>query len=439
MTPAVVDDKQLDLATTIQDDFIDRFALDAAKVIEELDNDALKTEISTVSIEGRISLLDRLSPAKSIMLFEALPREEQAQLVARAPTHLVLSLMASMSVPHRDEVLGYLSDSVRRELDRLFDLPAGAAGRLMDRDTCTLTRGMTVSQAVEKIRSTNPEGRRWLYLLDPDRGLDGRVEMQSLVLADATDKVSQFATPTVSVDALTPREEIVDLIDRHLTDSLPVVDSENRLLGLVLYDQLIGAVSESVSVDMQTMVGVSADEQALSKPVFSVVRRLPWLQINLFTAFLASAVVAMFEGLIAQFTALAVLLPVVAGQGGNAGAQALSVAVRGLALREISTRDTKRLFTKELAVGMVNGVALAVVCGIGVYLWSSSLGLTLVIALAMLMAIPIAGVAGALVPIFLTKLGADPATASSIVLTTVTDIAGFLSFLGIALALSPLL
>ena len=294
-----------------------------------------------------------------------------------------------MSVPHRNEVLGYLSDSVRRELDRLFDLPAGAAGRLMDRDTCTLTREMTVSQAIEKIRSAKLEGRRWLYLLDSSRRLDSRVEMQSLALADATDKVSQFATPTVSVDALTPREEIVDLIDRHLTDSLPVVDSENRLLGLVLHDQLIDAVSESVSADMQTMVGVSADEQALSKPVFSVVRRLPWLQINLFTAFLASAVVAMFEGLIAQFTALAVLLPVVAGQGGNAGAQALAVAVRGLALREISTRDTKRLFTKELAVGMVNGVALAVVCGIGVYLWSSSLGLTLVIVLAMLMAIPI--------------------------------------------------
>ena len=149
--------------------------------------------------------------------------------------------------------------------------------------------------------------------------------------------------------------------------------------------------------------------------------------------------VAAFEGLIAQFTALAVLLPVVAGQGGNAGAQALAVTVRGLALREISTRDLPRLVGKELAAGFANGLALAVVCGAGVYLWSRSLGLAAVIVCAMVVSMPMAGFAGAVVPVALQRLGQDPATASSIVLTTVTDVTGFVSFLGIALALSSLI
>ncbi len=217
------------------------------------------------------------------------------------------------------------------------------------------------------------------------------------------------------------------------------MDSGNRLWGVVRHDRLFDAIGESVSADMQTMVGASADEQATSTPGFAVRRRLPWLQINLLTAFLASVVVALFEGLIAQFTALAVLLPVVAGQGGNAGAQALAVTARGLALREVGTRDLRRLLVKELAAGFLNGLALAAVCGAGVYVWSGSTGLALVISLAMLVAIPTAGAAGALVPMLLTRLGQDPATASSIILTTVTDVAGFLSFLGIALALSALL
>ena len=177
----------------------------------------------------------------------------------------------------------------------------------------------------------------------------------------------------------------------------------------------------------------------MSTAGFAVRRRLPWLQINLLTAFLASAVVALFEGLIAQFTALAVLLPVVAGQGGNAGAQALAVTVRGLALREISARDLPRLVRKELAAGLANGLALALVCGAGVYLWSGSVGLAAVISSAMVLSMPSAGIAGAIVPVVLARLGQDPATASSIILTTATDVIGFMSFLGIAMALSAFL
>jgi magnesium transporter len=159
---------------------------------------------------------------------------------------------------------------------------------------------------------------------------------------------------------------------------------------------------------------------------------MPWLQVNLLTAFLAAAVVGIFENTIAQVTALAVLLPVVAGQSGNAGAQALAVPMRGLALREITIRQWARVMRKEVFAGFMNGLAIAVTCGIGVYLWSGSLALVAVIAVSMVMAMVAAGFAGAIIPIVLTRLGQDPATSSSILLTTVTDVAGFFSFLGIA-------
>jgi magnesium transporter len=180
------------------------------------------------------------------------------------------------------------------------------------------------------------------------------------------------------------------------------------------------------------MVGVGREERALSRPMFSVRKRLPWLFINLVTAFLAAAVVGIFEGTIAQVTALAVLLPIVAGQSGNSGSQALAVTMRGLALREVRISQWRRLGSKELMVGVVNGAAIALVTGLGVVVWSGSIGLGMVIAVAMVISMAMAGLAGAGIPLALKAFGQDPAQSSSIFLTTVTDIVGFISFLGLA-------
>jgi magnesium transporter len=210
-------------------------------------------------------------------------------------------------------------------------------------------------------------------------------------------------------------------------------------LGVIEYRELIKAVEADATLDMQTMVGASRDERALSSPMFTVRKRLPWLEINLATAFLASAVVGAFEGTIAKYTALAVLLPVVAGQSGNAGAQALAVTMRGLALREIGVTQWAVVVVKECVAGLMNGLAVALTTSLGVYIWSGSAGLSFVIAVSMIISMVIAGLSGAMVPVLLTRLGQDPAVASSIVLTTVTDIFGFLSFLGIATLLSGIL
>jgi magnesium transporter len=261
-----------------------------------------------------------------------------------------------------------------------------------------------------------------------------------MAMAEADQRLSELMeAPDASVLPTAPRKEIVEQLEFHRVDSVPVVDVEGRLMGVVRYQRLFDAIESVATADMQKMVGASADERALSPPMFSVKRRLPWLHINLLTAFLAAAVVGTFESLIAQFTALAVLLPVVAGQSGNAGSQALAVTMRGLALREIGTREWRRVLGKEVWVGLIDGIALAITCGLAVYVWSRSIGLALVIAVAMVLSMIAAGISGAVVPIVMTRLGQDPATASSIILTTVTDVAGFVSFLGTATLLSFML
>jgi magnesium transporter len=211
-----------------------------------------------------------------------------------------------------------------------------------------------------------------------------------------------------------------------------VLNLDGILLGAVTHDGLARTIQKDATADLQTMVGASKEERALSSPFFTVRKRMPWLQINLITAFMAAAVVGIFEDTIAQVTALAVLLPVVAGQSGNTGAQALAVTMRGLALREITVRQWAKVMRKEVAAGFLNGLAIASTGGIGVYIWSQSPGLVAVIMSSMVLAMVAAGFAGAIIPVVLTKLGQDPATSSSIILTTVTDIAGFFAFLGIA-------
>ena len=427
------------LADLVREDFIARFPSAAVDHLETLNESLLHRETQGLSISAQLTLLDRLSPIRASQIFSSLEKREQATLIAEASTHLALELASSLNQEDLTNLFALLPKGLQSELERLVALPPNSAGRHMDQAVGTLTPELRVAKAIERIRASAINQVSSVYVTDSERQLIGRVDMQALVLAEPDELVGDLIQSAPSIDLMAPSEDVVDLFEELRADSLPVVDSNNRLMGVLRHHQLLEVAGEAATADIQKMVGGSPDEQALSTPRFAVLRRLPWLQINLLTAFLASAVVLLFEGLIAQFTALAVLLPVVAGQSGNAGAQALAVTIRGLVLREVGTRELPRLIRKELLTGLANGIALALVCGAGVYLWSSSLGLALVISLAMVLSIPAAGMAGAIVPMVLTRIGQDPATASSIILTTVTDVAGFFSFLGIALLLSSIL
>jgi magnesium transporter len=402
-------------------------------------------ELEAMPVEDAAALLAGHAPRAAVRAWEALApdfaRDTLEHLPADLGRHVLteadpassVAVLAQLEGEEREKLLARLDKEVARELRELAAYPEDSAGRLMDARVSPLRSGMSVGDAIERLRAVRRRGLRELYVVDDEGRLAGRVEMQDLALADRSRPLSEIQRGIVAaVRDLDPREEVVEILQREPITVLPVLNHAGRFIGVIRQSELMSAVEEETSVDIQTMVGASPDEKALSRPWFAVKKRLPWLQINLLTAFLAAAVVGLFEGTIAKFTALAVLLPVVAGQSGNAGAQALAVTMRGLVLREISLRHWPAMVWKECATGLVNGLAVALTCGIGVYFWSGSIGLVYIIAISMVISMVAAGLAGALVPILLRRFGQDPATASSIILTTVTDVVGFFSFLGIA-------
>ena len=340
----------------------------------------------------------------------------------------------------RQSYLALLDKSVSEELIVIIGYAPDTAGRLMDPRIFPFRAEMSVEEAQQRLRKYKPKALRELYLIDDEAKLTGKVDIQNLVIAEPEQLLADLSIKSVSsIQDIAPREEVLEKIEKRKLASLPVVDFEGRFIGVIRAPALMSAVQEETSLDIQTMVGVSKDENALSSIRFSVTKRLPWLHINLATAFLAAAVVGLFQGTIEKFTALAVLMPVVAGQSGNAGAQALAVTMRALALREISLRHWPKVVWKEINVGFFNGVAIAVTTSVGVYVWSRSLGLALVIGTAMVISMIAAGFSGAIIPIALKRFGQDPAQSSSIIQTTVTDVVGFTSFLGIATILSFML
>ncbi|HWA75168.1 MAG TPA: magnesium transporter [Polyangiaceae bacterium] len=337
-------------------------------------------------------------------------------------------------------LLAALPAQSQRNIREALEFPQDTAGRLMDPRVTTFREETTVDEALIRIRKTRDRKITDVVLADDEGKLTGVVSLQRLIGAPDNAAMGSLADrDRPVVNPMATRDEVVDLLNRHALTSLPVVDLDGQVLGILPYDTLVRAAQYAATDDLQQMVGAGKDERALSKPLFTVKSRLPWLLINLVTGFLAATVVGLFDATIAKFTALAVLMPVVAGQAGNTGAQALAVTSRGLALREIRIGHWWRVCRKEALASFVNGSSVALITALCTFLWSGNPGLSLVIGVSMVCSMVIAAVSGCSVPIILTALKRDPATASSIILTTVTDVSGFFSFLGLATLLSKLL
>jgi len=419
--------------------FLRDYPAEAARIIER-DDAGMPAFLAIHPASVLAPVWERLSPFAALRLLDELPPDHAAALLSEMRPATAAELLARLEPAARSRWLEQVSAPIRRELSELLEYPPDSAGRLMSRRLGFFRVDMSAAEALTRLRELGGHDAHSLFLVDDDLRVNGRVTIQALALAPLEARLEALAEPVhTRADALSPRSELVELLDRHRLTDLPVVDADGRLIGMVSETELLAAVQADAAGDLQAMVGASRDERALSTTGFVVRKRLPWLQINLLTAFLAASVVGLFENTIAQYTALAVLLPVVAGQSGNAGAQALAVTMRGLALREITIRHTMLVVLKELRVGLLNGLAVAATTAIGVYIWSQSWGLAVVIAVSMVLSMVVAGLAGAMVPITLRRLGQDPATSSSIILTTVTDVAGFFSFLGIATLFSALL
>lgn len=420
--------------------FLTDYPREAARHLEELSTTKAAEILAHQPVHVVVPVWQHLAQDTEERLLAALPDKQRIPLLGELDPSPCAALLNRLDTDTRTRYLAALNPEIAKELIEMMAYPPDTAGYLMDPRVIAFRADMSAREALTRLRRSKSRGLREIYVTDAEGRLSGRVEVQDLALAEPGQTLADISRRIIAaVQNLTPREEVVENLEQHKLLVLPVVDVSGRLVGVIHQAGVLAALQQESSLDIQTMVGVSKDERALSRVNFAVIKRLPWLQINLLTAFLAAAVVGLFENTIAQFTALAVLMPVVAGQSGNAGAQALAVTMRGLALREISVRHWLRVVFKEINVGLLNGLAIAVTTGVAVYFWSGSYGLSLVIGISMVLSMIAAGFSGAIIPIVLTRMGQDPAQSSSIVLTTVTDVVGFFSFLGIATLLAQML
>jgi magnesium transporter len=385
-------------------------------------------------------ILERLNPRVAADVVALLDDVLVRAMLAVTNPAKAAPIIGGLDPATREAQLARLDERVAEQIREMLAYPADSAGALMDPRISAFGPDTTVEGALRKMRTFKEKELGSIYLMDAEGRLAGAVPLGEIATAEPETQLRDLIRgEPISVFVNASREEVVKALDERRVATLPVVDADSKLVGVIRYRTLVAAAEAEATMGMQTMVGVGKEERALSRVGFAVRQRLPWLEINLVTAFAAAFVVGLFEGTIARFTALAVLMPVVAGQSGNSGMQALAVTMRGLALREIRPTHWPRLIWKEAGTGIINGFACAAVTAAAVYVWSQSAGLALVIGAAMVISMSVAGMSGAAVPLVLKSLRQDPAQSSSIVLTTITDIAGFMTFLGLASIFASLL
>lgn len=413
----------------------------------ERDPAAVARDLETMEEADAVAVLKTLPPTSAAHVIQHIQSSYAAALISSASPELLdaivhrlrpeqaVSILKTLAEEPRRQLLERLSPELRPKLQELLTYPEDSAGRIMTTDFLAFRADVKVKDAIGRIRSLagrNPP--TYAYVVDGEQRLLGVLNMRDLLVAPSDATVDSIMQRDVfAVDGFLARSELAYELSRRHFFAAPVLDAERRLLGVVRSDQLLRDAQHEATEDLQKMVGLGGDERPFSPVGFSVRARLPWLQINLATAFLAASVVGLFEDLIAQITVLAVFLPVVAGQGGNAGAQSLAVAIRGLVMREITPQNAKRLVLKEAWLGALNGVITGLVTAAVAWIWKGNAYLGLVIGLAMVVNLVAAGACGAAIPIVMKAVGRDPARSSNIILTTVTDCVGFFAFLGFAL------
>lgn len=433
--------KTIEEATNLlSHEFLLNYPLKSARYLETFDTQDVSEILQQQPVLTVLGLWRYIPPGAADIIFSGFSQEYSINLLSHMDSHFAAALISRQSDEQRDEIFKLLSADLVDELKELLSYPNNSAARLMTRQVNVFYQDFKAVQALNALKQRTFTGQDVLYVQDNEQKLVGEVDLADLLKANPNTALSSLAKPVkTTLNALDNKDLVIEKFEGYRCQAIPVLDAHQQILGFIRFFDVYQTTKEDLASDMQTMVGVSKDERALSSSWFAFKKRMPWLQINLLTAFAAAAVVGAFEGLISEITALAILLPVAAGQSGNAGAQALAVTMRGLTLREITTKQWRKVLIKEMTTGLLNGLAIAVTCSIAVFFWSQSIGLAMVIGLAMISSLLIAGSAGAVVPIALKKFGMDPAQSSSIVLTTITDIAGFMSFLGIALLLSDML
>ena len=396
---------------------------DRVKLVELTGTDFDFSALNEVDDTVREEILEELEP------------ETVAEGVRELESDDAVELLEALDEEDQEEILEKLPPQERDALERSLDYPGNSAGRRMQTDFIAVPPGWTVGQAIDYMRDTPdlPDRFYEIYVVDKDQHWQGAVPLDVLLrarrpvpLADLCDEDRR------RVSVLEDQEEVARMFGKYNLVAAPVLDTQDRLVGVITVDDVVDVIEEEAAEDLKALGGVTSDEE-LSDSVLTIARgRFNWLLVNLATAFLASSVLGLFEGQLEKMVALAVLAPIVASQGGNAATQTMTVAVRALATRELGSSNAWRVVMRESLVGLVNGLAFAVITGIAAVAWFKIPGLGIVIGLAIVCNLVAGALGGILIPMGLERVRADPAVASGTFVTTVTDVVGFFSFLGIA-------
>jgi magnesium transporter len=408
---------------------------DSGDLIEALDPEYRVRLVTLMGADFDFTALTEVDDAVREEILDELPSAAVAEGVRDLDSDDAVRILEDLPKDEQAEILDQLPVTERAALARGLDYPEASAGRRMQHEFIAIPPNWTVGQAIDHLRETVqlPERFYELYVVDAGQRLLGAVALDRLLrtqrpvpIADLMDEDRR------RVRATDDQEEVARMFERYNLLAAPVVDDDDRLVGVMTFDDIVDVIEEEAEEDIKALGGVARAEQ-LSDTVWTIARgRFNWLVVNLGTAFLAASVLGLFAGELQKMVALAVLAPIVASQGGNAATQTMTVAVRALATRELGDANAWRVIARELMVGLLNGLAFALLTGLAAYAWFKVPDLGIVIGLAMICNLMAAALSGIMIPLILERFKADPAVSSGVFVTTVTDVVGFFSFLGIA-------
>ncbi|MGE3276156.1 MAG: magnesium transporter [Vicinamibacterales bacterium] len=414
-----------------------QYPADLAQIFADL-HDSERQAVFSVLVERNARLametVSEMGPEPGALLLTGRSAEEVARLLQELPSDDAAALIDYLPDEMQEEVLDLMRRRQSGDVESLLEYGEQTAGRIMNPSVFALSEDLTVGEAITALQgSRDVEMVFYLYIVDARRHLVGVTSLRRLLLVSPETPLKRIMTPElISVRVDTDQEEVARQVASYNLLAVPVVDEENKLVGVITVDDVIDVIKDEATEDLYRLAGVSGDER-VATPAFEALRkRLPWLGVNLVTAFVAASVVALFEGTISRVTALAVFMPIVAGMGGNAATQTLTVIVRGLALGELSWANARKALVKEATIGLGNGIVLGIFAALVAWVTKADPMLGLLLGMAMVCNMLVATTAGTLVPLGLKALRVDPALASSVFITTFTDVVGFASFLGFA-------
>ena len=422
-------------SATLRELIGDLHQADVGDLIEALDPELRPRLVKLMGHDFDFSALTEVDDTVREEILDELPPAAVAEGVRELDSDDAVAILADLPKEEQTEILAQLPPPERVALARSLLYPENSAGRRMQTEFTAVPPVWTVGRTIDYLRETpDLPDRFWeIYVVDPAGRLQGTVALDRLLRTKRPVPIAELIDEELHPVRVTDdQEDVARLFEHYDLVATPVVDGADRLVGVVTFDDIVDVIEQEAEEDIRALGGVGREEE-LSDPVWFVARgRFNWLLVNLATAFLASSVLGLFEGELQKMVALAVLAPIVASQGGNAATQTMTVAVRALATHELSSANAARIVLREILVGLVNGLAFAVITGVAAAAWFKVPDLGLVIGLAMICNLVAGALGGILVPLVLHRFHADPAISSGVFVTTVTDVVGFFSFLGIA-------